>query len=75
MLENGKIYLVKARCGKVWLFKNCIDRITGCNSALCLNDMYESNREGYVYGGTEIEYIKKQVRITLRFGIESLTIM
>ena len=63
MLEEGKIYLVKTTRGSVWLFKKYlgrfIDKITGCNCALCLDDMYTSNDEGYVCYDREIAYIKE----------------
>ena len=62
MLEEGKIYLVKTSQGCVWLFKKrtgrFIDKITGCNSALCLDDMFKCDQEGYVCNNSEIEYCK-----------------
>ena len=63
MLEEGKIYLVKTTRGSVWLFKKYLGlfshKITGCNRALCLDDMCKSNEEGYVCNDSEIMYIKK----------------
>ena len=62
MLESGKIYLVKTTRGSAWLFKKYlgrfIDKITGCHYALCLDDMYKSNDEGYVCYDSEIEHLK-----------------
>lgn len=63
MLEEGKIYLLKTTRGSVWLFKKYLGRylqnkITGCNSALCLDDMYKTNDEGYVCNDSEIAHIK-----------------
>ena len=47
MLEEGKIYLVKTARGSVWLFKKYLGlfsyKITGCNRALYLDDMYKTN--------------------------------
>ena len=48
MLEEGKIYLAKTTRGSFWLFKKYLGRhfrnkITGCNSAICLDDMYKTN--------------------------------
>ena len=52
MLEEGKIYLVKTTLGSVWLFKKYLglfsNKITGCNSAICLGDMYKTNDDGSV---------------------------
>lgn len=64
MLEEGKIYLVKTTRGSFWLFKKYLGRhfrnkITGCKSALCLDDMYKTNDYGYVCNDSEIEYLKK----------------
>lgn len=63
MLEEGKIYLVKEDSGNLWLFKKYlgrfIDKITGCNGALCLDDMYKSNSKSYICNDSEIMYIKK----------------
>ena len=63
MLEEGKIYLVKVNSGNLWLFKKYLGRfsnkITGCNRALCLDDMYKSNEGGYVCFDGDIMYIKK----------------
>ena len=63
MLEEGKIYLVKTTLGSVWLFKKYLglfsNKITGCNSAICLGDMYKTNYDGYVCNDSEIEYLKK----------------
>lgn len=64
MLEEGKIYLLKTTRGSVWLFKKYLglhfrNKITGCNSALCLDDMYKTNDAGYVCNDSEIEYLKK----------------
>ena len=63
MLEEGKIYLLKTKRGSVWLFKKYLglfsDRISGCNSAICLDDMYKTNDDGYVCNDSEIEYLKK----------------
>lgn len=62
MLEEGKIYLVKTTRGSVWLFKKCLGlfsyKITGCKSALCLDDMYKATEAGYVCRDSEIEYLK-----------------
>lgn len=63
MLEEGKIYLVKTTHGHVWLFKKYLGRhfsnkITGCHGALCLDDMFKSNDEGYVCNDSEIMYLK-----------------
>lgn len=63
MLEEGKIYLVKTTRGSFWLFKKYLGRhfrnkITGCNSAICLDDMYKTNDDGYVCNDSEIEYLK-----------------
>ena len=64
MLEEGKIYLVKTTRGSFWLFKKYLcrhfrNKITGCNSAICLDDMYKTNDDGYVCNDSEIEYLKK----------------
>lgn len=64
MLEEGKIYLVKTTRGSIWLFKKYLgchfrNKITGCKSALCLDDMYKTNDDGYVCNDSEIEYLKK----------------
>ena len=64
MLEEGKIYLLKTSRGSVWLFKKYLGRrfrnkITGCNSAICLDDMYKTNDDCYVCNDSEIEYLKK----------------
>lgn len=63
MLEEGKIYLVKTTRGSVWLFKKYLgffsDKISGCKSAVCLDDMYKTNDDGYVCNDSEIEYLKK----------------
>lgn len=63
MLEEGKIYLVKMNSGNLWLFKKYLgrfsDKITGCNSALCLDDMFKIQRNGYVCHDNAIMYIKK----------------
>ena len=53
MLEEGKIYLVKTTRGSFWLFNKYLvrhfrNKITGCNSAICLGDMYKTNDDGYV---------------------------
>ena len=63
MLDEGKIYIVKVDSGNVWIFKKYLGRylrnkITGCNSALCLDDMYKTNDEGYVCNDSEIAHIK-----------------
>ena len=55
--------MTKTTRGSVWLFKKYlgrfIDKINGCNGALCLDDMYKSNDEGYVCYDREIAYIKE----------------
>lgn len=63
MLKEGKIYLVKTTRGSVWLFKKYLgtylrNHITGCNSALCLDDMYKTNDNGYVCNDSQIAYLK-----------------
>ena len=63
MLEEGKIYLVKTAHGCVWLFEKYLGRylrnkITGCSRALCLDDMFKTNDDGYVCNDSEIEYLK-----------------
>ena len=62
MLEEGKIYIVKVSGGSVWLFKKRYglhsDRTTGCNCAICLEDMYTTHDEGYVCRDSEIVWIK-----------------
>ena len=63
MLEEGKIYFVKTTRGSIWLFKKYLghyfrNKITGCNGALCLDDMYKTNDAGYVCGDSEIAYCK-----------------
>lgn len=62
MLEEGKIYLVKTTFGDVWLFKKYTggfrDKITRCNGALCLDDMFKTNLVGYVCHNSDIEYYK-----------------
>lgn len=61
-MKEGKVYLVKITYGSVWLFKKhigiCSDKITGCNSALCLDDMFKVNHDGYVCRDDEIMLIK-----------------
>lgn len=64
MLEEGKVYLLKTTRGSVWLFKKYLggyfrNHIAGCDMALCLDDMYKTNNEGYVCRDTEIAYIKR----------------
>ena len=62
MLEEGKIYLLKTTRGSVWLFKKYLgffsDKISGCNCAVCLGDMYTTHGEGYVCSDNEIACIK-----------------
>jgi hypothetical protein len=63
MLEEGKVYLVKTTRGSIWLFKKYLgihfrNKITGCHGALCLDDMYKTNEEGYVCRDDEIMWIK-----------------
>lgn len=63
MLKEGKVYLLKTTRGSVWLFKKYLghyfrNHIAGCNMALCLDDMYKTNNDGYVCRDDEIMLIK-----------------
>lgn len=62
MLEEGKIYIVKVDSGNVWLFKKHYglysDKTTSCDCAVCLEDMYITNDEGYICHDSEIIWIK-----------------
>ena len=62
MLEEGKIYIVKVNSGNVWLFKKHYglhsDKITCCNCAVYLEDMYTTNDEGYICRDSEIVNLK-----------------
>lgn len=62
MLEEGKVYLLKTTSGRFWLFKKYmvshICEISSCSNAICLNNMYKSNRVGYVCIPSNIAYIK-----------------